>query len=529
MIPNPQPRQGEAAALEPWRWRGVLWAAALVALVTGVAVVLRGTFAAPDVVMLYLLAISVTAVLHGRDPSLIASVLSVLAYDFFFVAPYHALTVHDPRHVLTFAMMLGVGIVTSSVTSRIRREALDANEREQKAAALYELSRDLGAALDTKRVATIAAQHAASAFHSNAFVFFPDTTGSMALSASDADGLSVGTSEIEAAQWSFEHGRPSGLGTTAVPEARAFCTPLRSGLGLESVGVLALVPKASERFAASQRDLLDTFARQIAQAVERAHFADAAKAAALRAHVEETRSSLLSAVSHDLRTPLAAITGAATTLRDAGDAVDPLQRVELIETVCEEADRMERLIKNLLDMTQLEAGMLQVKREWVPLEEMIGSAINRLEARLGSRSIVTELPADLPLLSVDPLLMEQVFVNLLDNACKHTPPNSALRIHARTTDASTVIEVADRGPGLKPGSESRVFEKFVREGSGATPGAGLGLAICRGIVEAHGGTITAHNRDGGGALFQIRLAHVGSPPSVPLDVDTLHTQGERSA
>ena len=242
----------------------------------------------------------------------------------------------------------------------------------------------------------------------------------------------------------------------------------------------------------------------------------------LRVTTEERRSSLLSALSHDLRTPLAAITGAATTLRDESAAIDGDQRREMLDTICEEAERLERLVRNLLDMTRLESGALVVKRQWLPLEEIVGSALTRLESQLEGRPVRTDLPADLPLISVDAVLLEQVFVNLLENAAKYTPPGSAVEIVARANPEgrSIIIEVADRGPGIGSGDESRLFEKFFRgrtPGATGSTGAGLGLAICRGVVSAHGGTIAAANRQGGGAVFRMTLPIVGTPPPTPAD------------
>ena len=237
----------------------------------------------------------------------------------------------------------------------------------------------------------------------------------------------------------------------------------------------------------------------------------------LRVRTEERRSSLLSALSHDLRTPLAAITGAATTLRDESAAIDDNQRREMLATICEEADRLERLVRNLLDMTRLESGAVVVTRQWLPLEEIVGSALTRLESQLEGRPVRTDLPDDLPLLPADAVLLEQVFVNLLENAAKYTPAGTPIEIVARAAAGTMAIEIADRGPGIAPGDEARVFEKFVRgrqTGSAATS-AGLGLAICRGVIGAHGGTITAANRPGGGAVFRMTLPIVGSPSGAP--------------
>lgn len=237
----------------------------------------------------------------------------------------------------------------------------------------------------------------------------------------------------------------------------------------------------------------------------------------IRVTTEERRSSLLSALSHDLRTPLAAITGAATTLRDESAAIDGAQRRELLDTICEEADRLERLVRNLLDMTRLESGALVVKRQWMPLEEIVGSALTRLESQLDGRPVRTDLPADLPLVSADAALLEQVFVNLLENAAKYTPRGSPVEIIARApADAEAIaIEVADRGPGIAAGDEARLFDKFFRGPQAGSSGAGLGLAICRGVIDAHGGTIAAANRPGGGAVFRMTLPIVGTPPPGP--------------
>jgi len=237
----------------------------------------------------------------------------------------------------------------------------------------------------------------------------------------------------------------------------------------------------------------------------------------VRARTEEMRSSLLSTVSHDLRTPLAAITGASTTLLDTSVRVTEMQRKELLETICEEADRLERLVANLLDMTRVESGSLKVKREWMPLEEIIVSVLTRLEPKLEGREIRMEVPDDLPLISVDPVLFEQVFVNLFENIAKYTPAKSGVEVRGRTNDDGIVVEVMDHGPGIPTGTEQRIFEKFFRGPQARAGGVGLGLAICRGIVEAHGGRLCAENRPEGGATFRIELPIVGTAPPIPLE------------
>jgi two-component system sensor histidine kinase KdpD len=313
------------------------------------------------------------------------------------------------------------------------------------------------------------------------------------------------------ARWAVEHGELSGLGTETLPGAEVACAPLRATQGV--LGVLVLWPRAKAPLSGEQRTSLDLFVRQLSTALERARFSGEARAAALRARTEELRASLLSAVSHDLRTPLASITGAATSLRDdakLGDAT----RAELVESIVDEAGRLERLVANLLDMTRLDAGAVTLKREWVPLDELIGGALTRLEPRLDARAVSVTLAPGLPLLSVDPVLIEQLFVNLLENADKYTPPGSPLELNATSDGLRVTVSLADHGPGLAPGTEQRIFEKFFRGAQTRAGGAGLGLAICRGIVDAHGGTISAENREGGGAVFRVVLPIGGSPPVV---------------
>lgn len=334
---------------------------------TALALGIRAIVPVPDLQMLYLLAVIIAAARWGRVPGLLASALSVAAYDFLFVEPYYTLRVADGRYVLTFGMLFGVGWAAGTLAERVRRE-----ERE------------------------------------------------------------------------------------------------------------------------------------------RLRLAREAEAASLRARTEELRSSLLSSVSHDLRTPLAAITGAATTLKDTIAPVPEHERAELLASICEEAERMERLVGNLLDMTRLQSGAVTPKREWVPLEELTGSALNRLEARLQGREVTVTVPRELPLLHVDPVLFEQLLINLLENAARHTPPRTPIELFARAEAGTTQVEVRDRGPGLPPGDVTRLFEKFQR-GPGSA-GAGLGLAIAKAIAESHGGHLGATPREGGGAVFAVGLPAPGEQP-----------------
>jgi two-component system sensor histidine kinase KdpD len=463
----------------------------------------------PDVAMLYLLAVMGAAVRFGRGPSIAAAALSTALYDFFLVPPYYTFAVSDFRHLLTFAMLFVVGLVISTLALRIRRQEEAAREREERTGTLYALARELGSALDEREAARAIARHAARVFECGAAVLVVDGAHGIAPLAA-AGELALESAELGVARWVLENERPAGAGTDTLPGARIRAEPLRAGA--RTVGVLAL-GRAGWR--TDDRQLLDAFARQGALALERARLAEEGKAAALHARTEEMRSALLSAVSHDLRTPLAAIAGAASALRDEGaEGLEADQRGELLDTIREEAGRLERLLANLLDMTRLESGAVVPKREWVPLEEIVGAVLGRLDAQLAGREIHIELPEDLPLVSADPMLLEQLVLNLVENAAKHTPPGTPIEIRAHARE-DVELEVADRGPGLPPGSEGRVFEKFFRGARGGPPGAGLGLAIARAIAEAHGGTLDAQSRAGGGAVFRLSLPRPGPADSEP--------------
>ena len=351
-------------------WLGYLGAAALVVGTTAVGAATRRFLDVPDVEMLYVVAVLVSAVFLGRGPAIAAAAVGVLAYDYLFVPPTFTFNVADGRYLFTFAMMFGIGLLVSSLAER-------------------------------------------------------------------------------------------------------------------------------------------------------------ARAAAVRAESEALRGTLLSSVSHDLRTPLAAITGAATTLRD--QPVDEATRRELVETVCEEAERMERLVGNLLDMTRLASGAVAVHREWIPVDELVGTALARTEALLSRHRVVTEVPAGTVLASVDPVLVEQLLVNLLENAARHSPPGTEVRVRAVAGPAGLQLEVADRGPGIPAGEEEQVFERFHRGGRPTGRGAGLGLAIARAIAAVHGGTLTATNQAGGGASFRLQLPGGGPSPSVPVEAEPETSPGREEA
>lgn len=501
-------RQGRAviSPSSPIPWPKYGWAAALIALTTGLAALADGQLGIPDVEMLYLIAVMIAAIRFGRGPSVVGAALAVLGYDFFFVAPRFTLTVGDGRYFLSFAMMFAVSLVISTLALRIREQQQDAVQREERTAALYALSRSLGSAADLAAAARVTAEHLSRAFAAGV-VLLGEDGAELRVIAVHPPGTSLSPDEQGVARWVHQHGRSAGLGTDTLPGAKVVCVPIQTAAS--AVGVAGLIP--AEPLTADQRSYLEVMIRQAAVAFDRAELAEKARQAALRVKTEELRSTLLSTVSHDLRTPIAAITGAGTMLRD-DPGLPPEVTAEMVSTICEEAERLEHIVSNLLDMTRLESGAIDLRRDWVPVVELVGGALTRLRTALSDRTVTAELPEELPLISVDPVLFEQLLVNLLENATKYTPPGSPIEIVAAREEGIVSIEVRDRGPGLPPGDEERVFERFYRVASAGQPGVGLGLSICRAIARVHGGTLVAANRPGGGAVFRLTTPAAGEGP-----------------
>jgi two-component system sensor histidine kinase KdpD len=467
-----------------------------------------------EVVMVYLLSVVLVSLRFGYAPSLLAAVLSVLCFDFFFIPPLYTFAVRDLSHVVTFCVMFMVALVISGLTQRVRAQAEAAGQREQRTASLYALSRELGATKQVENIAQIAGRQLFDALGLDSALFLPDPEqrGIVALQAG-RHSFEIDEREQRVAKWVWDHERAAGLGTDTLPTARAMYLPLLAARG--KVAVLGVRSGDTTRLLSSEnRQHLAAFASQIASAIERSELADEAQLAQVRVETEQMRSSLLSSVSHDLRTPLAVMTGAASTLLE--DTVDSATRRELTESILQEALRLNRLVRNLLDMTRLQAGALRVKKEWQPLEEVVGSALNRMEDALSGRAVETDLPPDLPLVPLDAVLIGQVLVNLLENALKYTPSGSPLEIRARQRAGGVEVIVADRGPGIPSGEEQRIFDKFYRVSGGSAGGVGLGLAICRGIVMAHGGQLFVQNRAGGGAEFRFQLPIEGHAPPLEL-------------
>ncbi|HSB82494.1 MAG TPA: sensor histidine kinase KdpD [Candidatus Methylomirabilis sp.] len=501
----------------PARARSVAWrpyaiATLIMLACTGLAWATFSIFNSATLLMLFLLGVTAVAVQFGYGPSVLASILGVASYDVFFIPPFYTFTVDDPQYFITFGIMLVVALILSWSTVRIRWLADAARERERRTAALYALSRELAGTRGVTSILQAATRHIAEVFRSRVVVFLPDAAGVLAAQPSPG-GYTLDSTEVGVSRWVFEHNQPAGRGTGTLPGAKALYLPLVASRG--SIGVLGASP-ADDRALETPEQLhhLETFANQIALALERGLLAEEAHAAQVRMETEKLRSSLLSSVSHDLRTPLAAITGASSSLLETGDRLDPETRRELLDTIGDEANRLSRLVHDLLEMSRLESGAVKAHMEWHPLEEILGAALAHIGKTHTNRQIVTRLPENLPMVSVDDVLIEQVLINLLDNAAKYSPVDSPIEVAARPEEGAVLVEVSDRGPGLDSEDLERVFEKFYRGKHPPARGVGLGLAICRGFVEAHGGRIWAANRPDGGASFRFTLPLTGTPPEM---------------
>lgn len=475
----------------------------VIAFATAIGLLLRDSISLPDQAMVYLAAILVAA-LGGRAPGAFAAALSVAAYNFFFVPPLYTFAVADLDHLITFAVMFTVGTATGTLVARMRHAAEASRLRERRTSALLAFTSHAAAARTTADVAAAVVTQIEQAVHAPAAVFVPRDAGELEALAGLAP---LAEQEMSVVAWAHAHRRAAGRGTETQPDARLLAVPLWDGE--QSAGVVVVqLDRARRRIDFEARTLLEAIARQAGIAIARLRLGREAHEAALRAHAEELRSSLLSTVSHDLRTPLAIISGMASTLRDAGSNLTR-EQLDSLETIVDESARLGSILHNLLAITRVESGA-GLRRDWMPLEEVIGSALGRCDALLEDHPVTVAVHPDVGA-RVEPVLFEQLLINLVENAAKHTPAGTPIEVRAKGEGDEAVIEVSDRGPGLPPGPHDRLFEKFVRGPGVRTTGAGLGLAVCRGIAQAHGGRIECEQREGGGATFRVHVAAGPAP------------------
>ncbi|MDD4915962.1 MAG: sensor histidine kinase KdpD [Methylococcales bacterium] len=495
------------------RYKGYIWAVAVTILSTVVGDMVFGQLELANLVMLYLLGVVYIATRFGRGPSILASVLGVGVFDFMFVQPYYSFSVADSQFLITLLAMLVVAIVISNLMVNVRSQAKVASHRERRAAVLYAMSKDLAASQTEMDVVRTAVRHLETEFSSRNVILFPNKNGRMVYPGQKPLAESLLGADLSVAQWVFDHNEMAGQGTNTLPGAAAIYFPFQNEDKV--LGVLALLPVNLRRvFLPEQQKLLETFLRQIGQAIARIRFAEQAKLTHTQIEAERLRNSLLSAISHDLRTPLATIIGSASTLAENNGQLPPPDRLDLCRAIIDEAERMSSLINNILDMARLDAGALELNRQWHPVEEIIGTVLTLLQKKLADRQVRVNLPPGIPMLYADSVMIEQVLINLLENAARYTPPGSPLEINTEVAKRAVKITVADHGPGIPKGQEERLFEKFYQtRHEAAQSGVGLGLAICRAIVQVHGGKIYARNRQTGGAEFTFVLP-IDQPPPV---------------
>jgi len=474
--------------------------------------VLQGYFGVTNVGLVFLIAILGSAVLYGLWPALLASVFAVLAFNFFFLPPLYTFTIAAPENVIVLITFAVVALIASNLTARVRAQALVAQERAAVTESLYQFSRKLAAvyALDDLLWAT--SFQMAQMLKVRVVILLPEQD-SLAVRAGYPPEDVLDESEVAAAKWVWEHATPAGRGADSLPGAKRLYLPMRTGRG--TIGVIGLdSDKPGQLLTPDQRRLFDALADQAALAIERVQLSEDIERNRLAAETDRLRAALLTSISHDLRTPLSVILGATSSLKSQEGALDPAAHRELVTTIQEEGERLNRFIANLLDMTRLESGAVTPRLELIDLGDVIGSALHRAGRVLQGHKLSVVLEPDLPLVKLDPVLFEQVLFNLLDNAGKYAAPGTVVEVRAGKKHGRVLLQVIDEGPGVPAEDLERIFDKFyrVRASDRKRAGTGLGLPISRGFVEAMGGAITAANRDGrSGAVFTISFPVSNEP------------------
>ena len=509
---GPVRRQGESGSAVPVSdfqtpipWNRYGWALATTAVCTAVASTLYPRFELSNLVMVYLLGVTVAGLRLGRGPSLLTAVLNVAAFDFFFVPPRFTLAITDVQYLVTFVVMLTIALVIANLMASVRQQTRVAGARERRTALLYAMSRELAATRGTSSMARVSVRHIAEVFQCHAVILLPGVGDKLRHPRDPPLEQSFRSADLAVAQWVLDHGRQAGLGTDTLPAAAGLYLPL--GDESRRLGVLAVLPANARRvLLPEQRHLLETFAGQTGLALERARLAELAEAASLASEKESLRNTLLASISHDLRTPLAVIAGAGSALAERGSMLDEATRISLARSIETKATEMTGLVSNVLDLVRFESGQITLRRDWQHLDDLAGTALQTLEAKLADHPVDLRIPVDFLPVYVDASLVVQIFTNLFDNIAKYTPAGTPARISVAATGTFVQVTVDDDGPGLPPGDPARLFDKFHRgKEEGTALGVGLGLAICKAIVLAHGGEIEADRRPEGGARFQFTV------------------------
>ena len=475
------------------------------AVATALGKAIDASIVVPNVSLVFVVPVLVAAARHGLVPSLWVSALCVLSYNFFFLPPLYEFTIRDPANVVALFLFMFVAVAASALAARTRSQTEAARREARTTAELYAFSRKIAGVLELYDLLWIVVTHLARLLNAEVVMLMPED-GRLAPRAAFPPDSEFSDADLAAARWSWDADHPTGRGTDTLPGGRWLFVPIRTSRSAVGViGVLSL--KEGRELGASERRLLEAVGNQAAIAIERLTLADDIDQARLGAERERLRSAMLTSVSHDLRTPLASIIGALSSLRSYRDRYDEQTRDELLGTALSEAERLDRFVGNLLDMTRLDAGAIAPKREAVDAGDLVSTALRRAMPILKDRIIASVVPPGLPPLSLDFVLAEQVLFNLLDNAAKYSPAGGRIEVEARLAGGSVEIVVRDEGPGIPAEALDRLFHKFYRADAGdrQRAGTGLGLAIAKGFVEALGGTIAARNRtDRSGAEFIVR-------------------------
>ncbi|PWC87556.1 histidine kinase [Azospirillum sp. TSH100] len=477
-------------------WPAYIVATLTVAAATAVGLLIDVWLPLPNISVAYLVGVLLVAIRYGLAPSIYASVLSFLTFNFLFTEPKYTFAITDVQNIMTVFFFLVAAVITSNLAARVRAQVETTRLSARRTANLYDFNRRVSAAVGLDDVLWAVVHHVAATMNGRSLVLLP-RDGRLEVAAGYPPEDTLDEKSMAAARWSWENGKTAGRGSTTLPAADWLFLPLRTGRGpIGVLGVQAMQGQAmagQQLLSPEQGRLLDTLADQAAVAIERTALVADIETARVAAETERLRSALLSSLSHDLRTPLVSILGASSSLTSYGETLAPPERAELVQTIQEEAERLNRFVQNLLDMTRIGSGTLKPRTDWVELSDVIAAALERAKRMLGDRPLRLELEPGLPLLRLDPVLVGQVFFNLIDNACKYSPEGSPITIAARCRDAEVRVELCDRGPGIPEADRERIFDMFYRVEAGDTQsaGTGLGLAICRGIVEAHGGSIRA--------------------------------------
>ncbi len=500
---QPEPSKTAVKETHP-NWLRYLYGLGLVVLVTLLGQLIHSVFDPTTIAMLYLLSVVITAYLWGLGPSVFVSVTGVLAFDFFHVPPYLTFRVTDTQYIFTFLALLIVGVVISYLASMVRRQTESARRRERETAALYSLGRDLAVSSDLESYIHAIIRRAKETFGHDTIVFLPDIQNKETLKPyTGIPNVIIDENELAAAIWSFQHQRIVGRGTDTLPSAKEQYLPLVTARGTVGVMSISAIDTKGE-LTIEQERLLKAYADLAAVAIESILLANEAQNAQVLRNTEKLQTALLNAVSHDLRTPLVSIIGVLSSLQEKGMHLNNVDKMNLIQVAREEAERLNHLITNLLDVSRIEAGAIIISKQPSDIQDLVGAALEQLGSRASARPINVEIPEELPFVSVDFGLIVQTLVNVLDNALKYSPGGSPVGIRAKQVGREIQIEIADRGVGIPPQDLSHVFDKFFRiQRPDNVTGTGLGLSICKGIIEAHGGGITAENRPGGGTIIRI--------------------------